>query len=89
MIIENNSPQKILGLKNVFLPHKRLLKRAGIYVDQSQRTSRFWKCSLDPRNFRVRLLREDRLHVIAVVIKEKVKHINFMLWLRCRQLYTE
>ena len=28
-----------LGLRHAFLPHEHLLKRAGIYVDQSQRTS--------------------------------------------------
>ena len=32
-------------------PDELLLKRAGSYVDQSQRASRFWKCTLDPEDF--------------------------------------
>ena len=40
--------QTLLGIRHTFLLNERLLKRARIYVDQSQGTSRFWKCSLDP-----------------------------------------
>ena len=56
-----------------------------IYVDQSQRTFRLWKCSLDPEKFCVRSLQGNGLRVIAIVIKEKVEHIDFMLWCRCLQ----
>ena len=70
-------------------PHERLLKRAGIYVDQSQRTSKFWKCCLDPEKFCVRSLQENGHRVIAIVIKKKAERINFMLWLRCLRLFTE
>ena len=66
--------------RHVFLPHERLLNRAGIYVDQSLRSSRFWKCSLDREKFWVRSWQENCLLAIAVVIKEKVERINFMLW---------
>ena len=34
-------PHTLLGIGHVFLPHERLLKPVGIYVGQSQRTSRF------------------------------------------------
>ena len=71
------------------VPPPRLLKRAGIYVDQSQRTSRFWKCSLDPEKFCVRSLQGNGFRVIAIIIKEKVEHINFMLWHTCLRLCTE
>ena len=36
-----SSPQTLLGIGHAFLSHERLLKRVGIYVGQSQRTSRF------------------------------------------------
>ena len=54
----------------MFLPHERLLKRAGICVDQSLRTSRFWKCSLDREKFCVRSRQGNGPRVIVVVIRE-------------------
>ena len=72
-----------------FLTNERLLKQGGIYVDQSQRTSRFWKCSLDPEKFCVRSQQENGLRVIAIVIKEKVERIDFILWLRYLRLFPE
>ena len=44
--------QTFLGVRHVFLPHKRLLTWAEKNVDQSQQTSRSGKCTLDLEKFR-------------------------------------
>ena len=48
------------SFSHAFLPHERLLKRAGSYVDQSQQTCRFW----NPKKFCVRSLKKKGLRVI-------------------------
>ena len=60
-------PTRIMSpaVRTVSLPFELLLKRAGIYVDQSQRTSRFWTCTLDSEKT-LRQLQEDGLRVLGI-----------------------